>query len=230
LTRQTKLTILGTAAVATAVGLLFLWFASEVAEGETAAFDTGVREWIHSFGSPALTNFFIVATFLGSTVMVVMLGAVSVIAFLVIGDRGAAAVLALIVMGEGLLSTVIKDYYERARPEPYFGYSLPASYSFPSGHSFASFCLYFTLAWLISRRLRSNAAAVSLWTAAMLIVLLVGLSRIYLGVHYPTDVLAGYLAAALWSSLILFGYHKRLQMKKAPSADEAVSSDQDLSN
>ena len=201
--------------------LLFLWFASEVAEGETVAFDNAVREWVHSFASVSVTRFFIGVTFLGSTAMVVMLGTLSVLAFLVIKDRGAAAVLAIIVAGEGVLSVLIKDYYARSRPEPYFGYSLPASYSFPSGHSFASFCLYITLAWLISRRLKSAAAAIALWTAAILIVLLVGLSRIYLGVHYPTDVLAGYLAAALWSSLILFGYHKRRQLRKAPSADEA---------
>lgn len=213
--------ILSAAAITAAVMLLFLWFASEVAEGETVAFDNAVREWVHSFASVSVTRFFIGVTFLGSTAMVVMLGTLSVLAFLVIKDRGAAAVLAIIVAGEGVLSVLIKDYYARSRPEPYFGYSIPASYSFPSGHSFASFCLYITLAWLISRRLKSTAAAIALWTAAILIVLLVGLSRIYLGVHYPTDVLAGYLAAALWSSLILFGYHKRRQLRKAPSADEA---------
>jgi len=213
--------ILSAAAITAAVMLLFLWFASEVAEGETVAFDNAVREWVHSFASVSVTRFFIGVTFLGSTAMVVMLGTLSVLAFLVIKDRGAAAVLAIIVAGEGVLSVLIKDYYARGRPEPYFGYSLPASYSFPSGHSFASFCLYITLAWLISRRLKSTAAAIALWTAAVLIVLVVGLSRIYLGVHYPTDVLAGYLAAALWSSLILFGYHKRRQLRKAPSADEA---------
>jgi len=221
LTRQTKLTVLSAAAITAAVMLLFLWFASEVAEGETVAFDNAVRVWVHGFASPAMTSFFIGATFMGSTALVVVLGTVCVIAFLVIKDRGAAAVLALIIIGEGVLSVLVKDYYARARPEPYFGYSLPASYSFPSGHSFASFCLYITLAWLISRRLESTAAATALWAAAIIIVLLVGLSRIYLGVHYPTDVLAGYLAAALWSSLILFGYHKRRQLKKAPSADEA---------
>jgi undecaprenyl-diphosphatase len=223
LTRQAKLTVLTATAITAAVMLLFLWFASEVAEGETVAFDNAVRSWVHGFASPAITSFFIGATFMGSTAMVVMLGAVSVIAFLVIKDRGAAAVLSIIVIGEGLLSVLIKDYYARARPEPYFGYSLPASYSFPSGHSFASFCLYVTLAWLITRRVTSMTAAVTIWTSAIVIVILVGLSRVYLGVHYPTDVLAGYLAAALWASVILFAYHKHRQWKKAPSADEALS-------
>jgi undecaprenyl-diphosphatase len=221
LTRRSKLKLLTAVAIAAAVLLLFVWFASEVYEGETLAFDTALREWVHAFASPAMTTLALWATFMGSTAMVVTLGIASLIGFLILRDRGAAIVLAIIVIGEGVLSIVLKDYYVRARPEPFFGYTAPTSFSFPSGHSFASFCLYLTLAWLLSRRVQTTGVAIVIWIVAIIVVLLVGLSRIYLGVHYPTDVIGGYLAAAIWSSIVLFGYHKHLQMKKAPPIDGA---------
>jgi undecaprenyl-diphosphatase len=221
LTRRNKLKLLTTVATAAAVLLLFLWFASEVYQGETLAFDNAVREWVHSFASPGMTQFALAATFMGSTGMVVTLGIVSLVGFLLVRDRGAAVVLAIIVVGEAILSIGLKDYYVRARPEPYFGYTAPTSFSFPSGHSFASFCLYLSLAWLITRRVSTNGIAVAAWIVAILIVLSVGLSRIYLGVHYPTDVIGGYLAAAMWSSIVLYGYQRYRQIKNAPSNDEA---------
>ncbi len=214
MTRSSKLKLLAAVAIAAAVLRSFLWFASEVYEGETLAFDTAIREWIHGFASPQLTTFFTGVTFLGSTSMIVVLGVIAVITFLVLRDRAAALVVAIVMMGESALSYSLKEHYARARPEAYFGYAEPTSYSFPSGHSFASFCLYLTLAWLISRRV-PNGIAVAVWTAAVVIVGLVGLSRVYLGVHYPTDVIGGYLAAAMWSSVVLFAYHKYLRRSSA---------------
>jgi undecaprenyl-diphosphatase len=211
LTRRNKLKLLTTVAAAAAVLLLFLWLASEVYDGETLAFDNAIREWVHGFASDGMTQLALWATFMGSTTVVVTLGLLSLVGFLIVRDRCAAVVLAIIVTGEAILSVVLKDYYGRARPEPYFGYTAPTSFSFPSGHSFASFCLYLTLAWLLSRRVKTTAVAVILWITAILIVLLVGLSRIYLGVHYPTDVIGGYLAAAMWSSIVLFFYQKYTQ-------------------
>jgi undecaprenyl-diphosphatase len=221
LTRRNKLKLLTTVAAVAAVLLFFLWFATEVYQGETLVFDNAVREWVHGFASPGMTQVALAATFTGSTTMVVTLGIVALVGFLIIRDRGAAAVLAIIVIGEAVLSIALKDYYVRSRPEPYFGYTTPTSFSFPSGHSFASFCLYLALAWLITRRVASNGVAIGIWVAAIMIVLLVGLSRIYLGVHYPTDVIGGYLAAAMWSSIVLYGYQKYRQIKNAPSKGEA---------
>ena len=69
---------------------------------------------------------------------------------------------------------------------------------FPSGHALLSFCLYGVLAAVLAARLKGRRARALVWAAAALLVLLVGLSRLYLGVHYPSDVLAGYAAAFVW--------------------------------
>ena len=72
---------------------------------------------------------------------------------------------------------------------------------FPSGHALFSLCFYGTLAGLLVGRLRRPAARAAVWAAAALLILAIGISRIYLGVHYPTDVIGGYLVAAFWISV-----------------------------
>ncbi|HTH52084.1 MAG TPA: phosphatase PAP2 family protein, partial [Pyrinomonadaceae bacterium] len=183
MTRTPKLKTLAAAAISAALLLLFLWFASEVYEGETLAFDISVREWVHGFASEKVTKFLLAATYLGSAGAVVGASLAAAIWFLWNKDRRAAAAIATIVVGELILNNVLKFSYARTRPEAYFNYPLPSSYSFPSGHSFGAFCLYLSFAYLLTRKIRSTAAVVTVWTVAVFVVLLIGLSRVYLGVH-----------------------------------------------
>ncbi|MBA2736501.1 MAG: phosphatase PAP2 family protein, partial [Pyrinomonadaceae bacterium] len=91
---------------------------------------------------------------------------------------------------------------------------LPESYSFPSGHSLYAVCFYVGLAWLITSRLNNRPARILIWIFAVFLCLLIGLSRIYLGVHYPSDVIAGFAAAIVWLStvfLIDYTIKKRLE-------------------
>ncbi|HLY91696.1 MAG TPA: phosphatase PAP2 family protein, partial [Candidatus Angelobacter sp.] len=90
----------------------------------------------------------------------------------------------------------------------FFG-SLPNSYSFPSGHALTSLCFYGVMAGLLSARIKSLPWRIVMWTLAVLLIVSIGLSRIYLGVHYPSDVLAGYLAATLWVTGIIVLDHVR---------------------
>jgi undecaprenyl-diphosphatase len=107
--------------------------------------------------------------------------------------------------GEVILLFALKASFHRARPEPFFNYELPASFSFPSGHSLSSFCFYGVLAWLITARMKNHNLKMLVWFLAVLLVLFIGLSRIYLGVHYPSDVLAGYAAGLVWIVTVSLG-------------------------
>lgn len=100
--------------------------------------------------------------------------------------------------GSLALEVGLKQLFHRARPEPYFNTPLPASYSFPSGHAIYAICLYGMLAALVSPRAGTRAAKMTIWITCSLIILLIGVSRIYLGVHYPSDVIAGYASALVW--------------------------------
>jgi len=177
--------------------LLFSWLAEEIFQGELLRFDQQVRVAIHQHASPWLTTLMKVVTKLGSAWFIISLLVVVVLLFLRMGWRRAATWIALSVAGSALLDGTLKAAFHRARPTPFFG-ALPLSYSFPSGHALTSFCFYGVLAGLLTARIRNRYARGLIWVAAGVLVAAIGISRIYLGVHWPTDVIAGYAAAAVW--------------------------------
>lgn len=189
---------------------LFAWIAEEVMEDHTRRFDNAIRGWIHQYSSPSMTTAAQVASWLGEY-GVAMAFVIALVWFLAIGWRRAALWLMITQAGALVLNVSLKLAFHRPRPTPFFG-AVPRSYSFPSGHALFSFCFYGVLAGLLTDRIKSRLATAIIWIVAALLVAAIGLSRIYLGVHYPTDVVAGYLTAAIWvSSMIAFD---RLRMMK----------------
>ncbi len=180
---------------------LFSWLAEGVAKDQTAQFDSYIRAAVHAWTTPALTRFMFAATWMGS----VGLAVIAILAFALFRHflwRRAAIWLLVTVAGASVLVIGLKSAFHRPRPVPFFG-PVPHTYSFPSGHSLFSFCFYFVLAGLLVDRAESLALRILIWTTAAALVFSIGLSRIYLGVHYPSDVLAGYLAGAIWVSTML---------------------------
>ena len=180
---------------------LFGWIAEEMLHGDTAAFDLAVRSWVHQFASPAMTWAMIAISWLGYSILIVEL-VVALAVFLLLSWRRAAAWLAISMSGALALDLSLKYAFHRPRPPVFFG-AEPHSYSFPSGHALCSFCFYGVMAGLIAGRVQSRAQRIAVWMAAALLVISIGVSRVYLGMHYPSDVLAGYLAAAIWVSTLL---------------------------
>jgi undecaprenyl-diphosphatase len=184
---------------------VFVWLADEVFEGSTKLFDSSIRETLHQAATPALTQAMMAASFLGSFYWLFPLGLFIFVLFLVIKWKRDLVLFLLTMAGEQILDPVLKNFFQRARPEVFFDYPLPTSYSFPSGHAFASLCFYGILAWLITTRLKNPLAKTAVWIFAALLIFSIGLSRIYLGVHYPSDVVAGYLMAFIWVVTIALG-------------------------
>jgi undecaprenyl-diphosphatase len=178
--------------------LFFGWLAEDVFENETISFDQSVRGFVHGFAHPALTALMRVITFCGSTVFLIALGICIAVAFHRLRHKRALALFLLTMLGSTVLLVALKTAFHRARPEAFFDFALPDSYSFPSGHSLSSFCFYGILAWLTTARMKNRTAKIAVWTLAALLIYLIGLSRVYLGVHYPSDVLAGYAAGLVW--------------------------------
>jgi undecaprenyl-diphosphatase len=202
---RSSVTLLAGLALAACALLLFSWLAEEVFKGDTRLFDEQTRAFVNGHAAPSLTVAMRGVTYLGSTVVVAALCVCAVLAFYLMKWRRAAVLLLITMVGAGVLNNVLKLSFHRARPDPFFGIVAPLSYSFPSGHSLLSFCLFGTLAAVIHRRTRSTTVRIVVWMVAALLVALVGFSRVYLGVHYPSDVLAGYLAAAVWVLAVAFG-------------------------
>ena len=104
-----------------------------------------------------------------------------------------AILIAVTAAGGSLLMAALKIGFHRHRPEPFFDTRLPSSYSFPSGHAMLSFCLCLSAAALFSANRKSPSVRIAISTFWIGLSLAIGYSRIYLGVHYPSDVIAGYL-------------------------------------
>ncbi|WP_298235430.1 phosphatase PAP2 family protein [uncultured Azohydromonas sp.] len=112
--------------------------------------------------------------------------------------RTAVSVLAACLSG-AVLSDLLKDFFSRPRPDlvPHAAYVLTPS--FPSGHALLSALVYLTLAALVTRQLKRRRLKLHVMTVAVLLTMLVGISRVYLGVHWPSDVLAGWAIGAAWA-------------------------------
>ncbi|HEX5707244.1 MAG TPA: phosphatase PAP2 family protein [Pyrinomonadaceae bacterium] len=187
----------GLAAAALAL-YVFAGLAEEVREGDLHDFDQRVFDVSNRVATPALTGFMRGVTRLGSNKFLIGAGACVVLIFLLMRWRRAAVAFLVTMAGAALLNFFLKQFFQRERPAPFFDTPIPESYSFPSGHALLSFCFYGVLAAVVAARLKRVGVSALVWGAAALLVALIGLSRVYLGVHYPSDVLAGYAAALVW--------------------------------
>lgn len=191
--------------LAIAALFFFGWLAGEMLEGDTRRFDESVRNFIHEFAFPALTSVMQLSSFLGSTFFLTVFGVVIVVALYLRTHRRGAILFTITTVGASVLLVTLKLAFRRARPEPFFDTILPASHSFPSGHSLAAFCFYGALAEILTERTDKLWLQIIVWTAAAIMILLIGISRIYLGVHHPSDVVAGYAVGLIWVMTIAIG-------------------------
>ena len=186
----------------------FIEVAAEVGEGETRALDEHLLLALRESGDPAdpigprwveeMARDF---TALGGVAVLALITFISVVYLLLMKKRRAALMLVVAVGGGLLLSTLFKAGFHRPRPDLVAHLSQVHTASFPSGHSMLSAVTYLTLGALLSPLHRDWQVKVFLLSTAILITVLVGLSRVYLGVHWPTDVLAGWAAGGAWASL-----------------------------
>ncbi len=173
---------------------LFAKIAEDVVTRESTGFDHAVSLALHRVAAPWLDVIMRAVTTLASRPLLLVLGLAVVGWCLRRGDRRAALAFAAVAAADGALSAVLKLGFQRARPSLWTGVEMLPSYSFPSGHAMAAVAIYGMAAVVIARlepRLRRLAALLT-----PLLALLVGVSRVYLGVHWPTDVLAGFAAGA----------------------------------
>lgn len=193
---------------AAAALVLFAGLADEMLEGDTLRFDTAVRQFVHSHSSVRLTAAMRFITHLGSPLFVSIAAMSACVALWTTGRTRKALLIAITVMGGSLLMWVLKMSFHRLRPQPFFDTRLPASFSFPSGHALLSFCLCGAGAALFSADQKKRWVRIAIWAVAVVLTGAIGLSRIYLGVHYPSDVLAGYLGALVWVLGVGIAYRK----------------------
>jgi len=190
---------------AAAALLLFTWLGREVLQGEVLAFDERFRALVHGVASPGLTVLMRAASRYGGPGVLVPVGLLVAVAFLIRGWHRGALLVVVTLAGSGLLNGLLKFSFARVRPASFFDYPLPGSPSFPSGHALYAASVFGGLAVLLAARIRNRPLRVGIWFVSISLILLVGASRVYLGVHYPSDVLAGYAIGIIWVTTVALG-------------------------
>jgi undecaprenyl-diphosphatase len=200
----------------------FAELAEWVGEGKTQAFDTSVLVRVHRYASPALDRAALEITALGAGLVVVMLLGVASVLLWISRHRYSVLLLWVAVVGATLLNTVMKAVYDRPRPSV-FPWRTPyaEAASFPSGHSTTAVAAYATLAYLVARLSPTRRLKWATIGVAVVVILLIGLSRVYLGVHYPSDVLAGFLSGFVWAVFCALGIEVlRYFRRREPEVEE----------
>lgn len=179
-------------------------------------FDRVIIDAVQGMEAPRLTSTMQVFTALGDT-KVVMLLIVAVTVFLLLGlrNRRQAYFFFFAMIGTGVLNQTMKSIIKRARPE-FHRLAEAVGYSFPSGHTMMSFSFYALLTFLLWRHIRSAAGRFFLVIFSIFMFGMIAVSRIYLGVHYPSDILGGVFASAFWLTLMALLFEK-IQLRRKHS-------------
>lgn len=204
----TEKTMLLAAFAAAALLFAFVTIADDMTEGDTTAFDTKVllafrdaADRANPIGLPWLEVIMRDFTALGGVAVLSTATLLAVGFLLLTRKRHAASMVVVSVVGGMVLSNLLKWGFARPRPELVPHATAVYSQSFPSGHAMLSAIVYLTLGALLARTQSDTRVKIYLLGAAGGVTLLVGISRIYLGVHWPTDVLAGWAGGASWALL-----------------------------
>ncbi|HEX7120113.1 MAG TPA: phosphatase PAP2 family protein [Longimicrobiales bacterium] len=188
--------------VGAAAGLLFAAVGHLVMTGATQAFDERVLRLGASLRTPFLDEAMLEITSLGNAlVLFTMVGIASVFLWLT-RHRYSAALLIIAVVGGDIMNDLLKGFYARPRPGVVEWGTQVHSASFPSGHAMAAVVAYGSVAFLVGRLESGANLRRATWAIALLIIVAVGISRVYLGVHYPSDVIAGFVAGAAWTAFV----------------------------
>jgi undecaprenyl-diphosphatase len=178
------------------------WFLTGPLRSYPGTFDTAVRGMIRQLQSPMWTSLFLAFTKLGSTLYLTIVGCTAGVVFIVLRWFRPLMLFIVAMAGQAALHHGFKWLFARPRPQAMIAYPVAEGFSFPSGHALSALCLYGTIAWFVTNRLENPALKAGVWIMTVVLVFLIGASRAYIGIHHPSDVIAGFLAAAIWTAAI----------------------------
>lgn len=171
-------------------------------------FDHKVISFIQSFETPILTQIMKLFTFIGSfpAVLVIVLLAAFFL-YRVFEHRTELLLFGTVVVGTPIINFFLKQFFQRVRPDFHRLIEI-GGYSFPSGHAMNAFALYSILTFLFWRHIPNRMGRTILILISSLFILMIGISRIYLGVHFPSDIIGGYFASGLWLTIAIWFFQK----------------------
>jgi undecaprenyl-diphosphatase len=189
------------------VAALVLWGVGLLVTGPyknwVAGFDSNIRYFMRQIQSPMWTALLLTLTKLGSTIYLIIIGSIAGIAFLILRWFRPFILFVITMAGQAALHYGFKWLIARPRPSALINYHDVDGSSFPSGHAIAAACMFGSVAWLVATRLDTSGLKVLIAIFACVLVFLIAMSRVYIGIHYPTDVVAGLVAGAIWTAAVM---------------------------
>ena len=187
-----------------------------------SSFDKVVITTVQGLESPLLTQVMLFFTWLGNTPQIVVISVIAML-FLFFGLKHRKELWLFVISCSGsvMLNILLKATFLRQRPTIHRLIE-ETGYSFPSGHSMAAFTLYFTIAFLIWRHMPNAISRIITILASTFFIVIIGLSRIYLGVHFPSDVVGAYFISGCWSSVCIMIYQYLQEYKWNPKPQNAI--------
>ncbi|MGH7469003.1 MAG: phosphatase PAP2 family protein, partial [Longimicrobiales bacterium] len=180
--------------VGTLASIVFALFAGFVMQGSTQSIDERVLRWIQLHRTPGRNAFMLELTTLGSGMVLIMLVLVASVFLWLTRHHWSVYILLMGVLGGQLVNRLLKGIFERPRPSIVDWVTDVHSKSFPSGHAMTALIAYGSVAYLVARLEPTARLRRTTWALAILFIVAIGVSRMYLGVHYPSDIIAGYVA------------------------------------
>lgn len=179
---------------------LFIRLTLSVAtNGSVQTFDDSILKWVETLRTPFWNSMMLDVTALGGLALTVVLGLLAVTVFLLARDPAAAIHLVMTSAGGFYISIATKNIIARPRPSIIPQLIHVSGFSYPSGHSITSSAIYLTMAILACRHFKPIKTRIALIALAGIMITLISFSRIYLGVHYPSDTMSGALIGIAWS-------------------------------
>lgn len=178
----------------------------EHGDPEALIFDQMILKKFYAVRDQELTQSMTDLTALGSVSVIALLTCVIVIFLMAHRDWRGLGYILIVASGSATIPVFLKNYFDRERPDILERLAIVKSTSFPSGHSFGATVAYFSLVFLLSREIKETKLEILYYTIAATVVALVGTSRMYLGVHYPTDIAGGICLGIMWFSIVSISF------------------------
>lgn len=209
-----------------AFALLGAWgfaeLAEQVMEGDTQRFDERVLRRLDAIDHPWLDTALLEVTSLGNGTVVIAIAGIAATFLWLTRHRYSAGLLVAATLGGLVLNNLLKAYFDRPRPQVVTWGTHVATSSFPSGHATSAVVVYATVAYLVATLQRRAWARALTLAVAALVMLLIAASRLFLGVHYPSDVVAGMAIGLAWTAFCVAALEAlhRFIVREAPEAAE----------
>jgi undecaprenyl-diphosphatase len=189
-----------------------------ISDQKIIIFDRTVIGIVQGYESPFLTTVMKFFTWIGSAPIVIVLS-LFLLFFLykILHHRFELILFIAAISGSAILNGILKHVFQRVRPDLHRLIDIEG-YSFPSGHAMNAFTVYSIISFLLWRHITNRGGRIILIIVSMVMILAIGISRIYLGVHYPSDIIGGYFASGFWvtSAILFYQYfqEKRYNLKQ----------------